>query len=256
MKILMRLVVLAVLTFLLCSCGNGKEEASQSYDSQHDSPTLTLRDENELAMLSIMEAGKLFVSELKNAEEPANKREHQDGSALEAFGGLLNIDTLYVSGVFLDPNTPETYICMVSGFNEYNYGRSVNISFSGPLDSDEPMEWFCAMVHYYERSFFAINTYLDYLKNGDIDGLAAWLAMDGPPTEAQINSAKDTIAYYGSWCDLSELKVRENKTDLQFYGVYVSGFIYTIEDKRGNTFQVETRFGDGICHPVLHYRYY
>jgi hypothetical protein len=106
------------------------------------------------------------------------------------------------------------------------------------------------MVSYYEASDHSLTAYLKYLSNSDVEGLAKWLVMDAPPREIDILLAKDNIAYYQSKYDLFDYKVRENEYALSF-DVYIRGFIYTIEDAKGNTFQVESRFSDGLCYPIL-----
>ena len=253
--------LLSALILLLSSCGSSQgsllppetdetEESSAQPESTTSEPVLT-PGESEQELLRIIEAGKRFVSEMQNGIEPTGKSDSQLGDAREAFARYLKLETLYVSGAFIDPNTPETYTCIISGYNAYNYPRSADINFK----KSESMEWFCSMVHYYRISVSMLEYYLEFLRNSDADGLAVWLGMDGPPSEAIIDSAKDTLAYYQSWCDLSELTIRENEYDLSF-DVYVKGFVYTIEDAKGNTFQVETRIGDGQCFPLLKNRYY
>ena len=209
-----------------------------------------LLDDGDREMLKISEAGKRFILEMQNSTEPAGKRDGHLGDAREAFARYLNLDTLYVSGVLMDPNTPDIYTCMISGYNAYNYPRSVNVIFS----KSESMEWFCPMAHYYQMSDAALETYLAFLQTDDADGLAAWLSWDAPPSQAMIDAARDTLAYYQSWCDLSALTVREDEYALS-YDIFIKGFMYTIEDAKGNTFPVETRFGDGACFPILPHRY-
>ncbi|MDR0325069.1 MAG: hypothetical protein LBI19_03115 [Oscillospiraceae bacterium] len=253
--------VFALLLCLLSSC-SATEEAPSPFvtdeitpssplpPSPPETPFVSSLPEDEQELLRIVAAGKRFVSELQSGVEPSGKSEWQDGDAAAAFGRFLNMETLYVSGVFMDPTMPGFYVCMISGYTQYNYGRSVDVVFRG----DDSLEWSCAMVGYYEQSDFMLDTYLRLLQDGDAEMLANWFGLDGPPSEAMIASAKDTLAYYQSWCDLSKLTVREN--DGLLYDVYIRGFIYTIEDANGNTFQVETRIGDGFCFPVSYHRYY
>ena len=251
MKIKALICLLTTLTVLLCSCVAVQKSLSESSEMTPSYRSVSF-DENEQKILRVMEAGKRFVAELQNEIEPSNKSEEQNNEAREAFGRYLNLDTLYVSGVFLDPNTPSTYTCMISGYNEYNYARSVDVIFTA---EGEQLLWFCPMVHYYKLSDSVLEHYLNFLQNNDADGLAKWLGMDGLPSEAMIYSAIDTVNYYRSFCDFSKLSVRENEYGL-LYDVYIEGFIYTIEDANGGTFQVETSFGDGHCYPILHCRYY
>ena len=249
---IMALFTLFLLTIILISCSPTNEappeNAADVYKTS-ESHTVPI-NENEQEMFCIVEAGKRLISELQSGIEPSNKAEWQRGNAVDVFKRYLKLDTLYVSGLFMNPNTPGSYICMISGYNGYNYGRSIDVSFS----KSEPMIWSCSTVHYCERSDEIIEEYLSFLQNSDANGIAGLIAVDSREPSAEIvESAEKTINYYQSFCDLSEYTIRQNEYDL-IYDILITGFRYTVEDAKRITFQVETRFGEaGYCWPVLYW---
>ena len=249
----------ALWILLLCACSSEsktppaplQDSGAESSTSISDTENVTvplLLDDDEMEMMRILRAGKEFVACLQRGEEPANARD--DGSdAVSAFRRFFRLDSLYVSGVFMNPNMPETYTCMISGLNDFNYARSVKVFYS----HGEPMVWFCSIVYYYPYIDLVIDTYLGYLREKDAYGLAAWLWEGGPPSEKFIGETQSAIDYFNRYFDLSKTSIREAETQIVENYYSAEGFIFRIEDAKGVTFEVELSCGDGLCSPKLPY---
>lgn len=257
MKRVVIFFLLAALSFLSCSCAPAEETPSPPVPPDIEgsappaetlAPSSSSSAEDEAEMLRVMAAGKQFVAELQNRKQPPNAREETGIDAVTAFERFFRPDTLYVSGVFVNPNMPETYICMISGFNQFNYARSVKVYFS----RSEPMTWYCPMVYYSDSIDRVLAYYLGYLRDDDPEGLARWLHEGEMPDERTLDSAKRTAEYFQRHYDLSETSVKEAETLIAEAGFYSDeGFVFTIEDAAGDTFQVELGCGDGLCFPRL-----
>jgi len=202
------------------------------------SPAPPALAEDEKEMLRIVAGGKQFIDELQNGVQPSSARFDEE-DALAAFARFFKVDTLYVSGVNTDPNMPEIYTCIISGYNEFNNGRSVEVLFT----KDEPMEWSCPVARSTAGCDAVLATYLGYLREKDAEGLAGWLLET--PNGQEVERTSKTIEYYNRWFDLSETLVRES----DLWGNDRLKFV--VEDANGITFEVELRYGDGLCFPVL-----
>ena len=126
MKKLFALLLTTALLLGLAACGSTAPSALE---------------EDEREMLRIMAGGKQFIGELQNGKQPSNARFAEE-DALAAFTRFFKIETLYVSGVSTDPNMPDIFACIISGYSEFNYGRSVEVLFT----KGEPMEWSCPIA--------------------------------------------------------------------------------------------------------------
>ena len=195
-------------------------------------------EEDEREMLRIMAGGKQFISELQNGKQPSNARFAEE-DALAAFTRFFKIETLYVSGASTDPSMPDISACIISGYSEFNYGRSVEVLFT----KGEPMEWSCPMAQAAANCDAVLDVYLGHLREKDAQGLASWL--HDTPNAQELELAGNTIEYFNRWFDLSEVSVRES----DLWGN--DRFKFVIEDAKGITFEVELRYSDGSCFPVL-----
>ena len=222
MKKFFTLLMTAALLLGLAACG---------------SPTPPALAEDEIEILRIVAGGKQFIDEIQNSRQPSNARFDEE-DALAAFTRFFKLDTLYVSGVNADPNMPEVTTCIISGYNEFNYGRSVEVIFT----KDKLMEWSCPMAHAAAGCDAVLDTYLGFLRKKDADGLAGWLFET--PSAQEVEQARKTIEYYNRF-DLSETSVRES----DLWGN--DRFKFVVEDAKGTTFEVELRYSDGLCFPVL-----
>lgn len=254
------------MSVILASCGNSPSEQTPQpsplpvFESPMPapSPSPEIYDEHEAKILRIMAAGKAFIKELQNGTVPSNMAEGHEGNAPEIIGRFFDVNALYVSGAYIDPHYPDGGFCFVSATDELGLVRSFDILFQ--TVNGKPMQWFCNLVSYADQSDRNVRIYLDYLEDGNADGLAQWRSIDISPSEEMIASANNALAYYQDFYDLSELTVREDvgfKCTLVYdgsYNAHVEGFQYSVNDANGTTFQVRTRFGDGFCYPILDYR--
>ena len=145
MKKLFTLTFYAVLIVSLCSCRsavetmlleescstsgihlpmpsnpNNSSEIQVSTSNYNDRVDSTALPEDEGEMLRVMAAGNQFIAALQRGEQPMNASERfimPDGGldALAAFERFFFLDTLYVSGVLINPRKAEPYICIISG---------------------------------------------------------------------------------------------------------------------------------------------
>ncbi|MCL1810455.1 MAG: hypothetical protein FWG42_11930 [Clostridiales bacterium] len=193
-----------------------------------------------------LEAGNLFVSELKNRIQPSNEgRFHyydMEYDAVAAFERFFLLDTLHVSGMYVDPNAEGNYICSISGSNQFGETLSVDVVFS----YNDSMSWFCPLVEYCELSSNALEAYLGYLRTNDLDGLARWLAADREASRESSELARMMATYCNRHFDLSETEVSECR-------LIENGFVYSLKDSNGEAFQVEMRYSDGLCLPTVIY---
>jgi len=208
--------------------------------------------EDEAEVLRIMAAGKQFVVALQQGVQPADARDYDNDDvmgAVSAFDRFFHLDTLHVSGVFIDPNMPGSCTCVISGINDYGRAASVKVYFN----QDEPMTWHCPIVYYNSLIDRVMETYLGYLRDNDPYGLAGWLSEVMAPDDEFVREVKRTTDYYNRYYDLSETFIREDQTWIIESGFYSSseGFMFTVEDAKGSTFQVELGCGDGLCFPSL-----
>jgi hypothetical protein len=249
------LMLMIIVIFVSAGCGshntqgNSGESETDSLTGDSNSSAGASNDlgsqipaspaENELKR--IMEAGNLFVYELQNHKQPSNEGNHYydySYDAVAAFERFFLLDTLHVSGMFIDPY--QGYVCQITGKNQYNNDRTTHIMFN----PDDQMKWFCELVEYLEIGDIALETYIKYLREKDDDGLAYWLAIDSEPSVEMVQSAKNRIAYHNSFLDLSQTKVRE-------YDISDGYYRYVVEDANGITFEVEMYYGDGFCQPFF-----
>jgi hypothetical protein len=258
--------MLSAAVLLLCSCKQHTEAppsqvpnvvtetitatqpASDTVSVSHPPPLA----EDEAEMLRVITAGKQFVAELQRREQPVNARDDDNGSTADAvsvFERFFRLDTLHVSGVFIPPDVPGYYICMISGVNEFGSAASVKVYFY----QGELMTWYCPIVYYGASIDRVMEIYLGYLKDNDPYGLAGWLQERLEPDDTFVKEVKRTTDYYNRHYDLSKAFIREDETRIVESGFFYSneGFILTVEDARGNTFQVELGCGDGLCFPHL-----
>lgn len=262
-----RISVLAFILVITLTCGGCNTARPESNDasssatvSSETSPSLqntpdttpasspSTLTEDEAESLRITTAGKQFAEELQNGVQPSNARDESVDNAVAAFERFFKLDTLYVSKVSIASNTEDDYICVISGLNQLNNAQSVRIIFS----RSEPMTWYCSFVKYSADIDRVLEIYLGYLRDNDPDGLATWLNEGESPNDNTIESAKNTVAYFREHYDLSETSVREADTSFVESNAYSNeGFVFTIEDATGNTFQVELDCSDGLCYPLL-----
>lgn len=207
-------------------------------------PILLAEDEAEI--LRIVSAGKQFVAQLQSGEQPSNAREMSTGNAVSAFERFFRLDTLRVTGVYIDPDYTGRYACIISGLTQFNYSISVNVFFN------ENMEWHCPIVQYSEYINDTVDVYLGFLKNNDSYGLANWLSEGITPNDTFLSEAEMITEYFQQNYDLSETFIRENEISIVQAGRFgVEGFIFIIRDANGNSFPVELVCGDGLCYPLL-----
>lgn len=201
------------------------------------SPPLT---EDEQEMLRVVAAGKQFIASLQNGNQPPSGRNTDDTDTVEAFDHFFERDTLYVSGVFMDPNRPESNICMISGRNRFGYDRSVEVLFT----KSTPVQWSCSMSYYYRYCDNTLESYLSFLKNKDTEGLATWMNEGQPPSDKYVAYVQKTIDYFAKYFSLNETTVMESD-------LLDDGFLYTVRDATGDTFPVELHYSDGLMFPLL-----
>lgn len=215
--------------------------------ARNDSTPAPLADD-EAEMLRVIAAGKQFVAALQRGEHPAHAEYEDEQDAVAAFERFFRMDTLHVSGVFIHPNMPDSYICMISGSNEFNNARSVKVSFF----PGDPMSWYCSLVEYAAMIDWVTELYIGYLRDNDAYSLAAWLAVDAPPSDELVREAEATLEYINRLpVDLSEARIRDAL--IVESGSYLSGegFWLTVADASGYSFEVELVCGHGQCRPRL-----
>ena len=198
-------------------------------------------DDDEVEILRVAASGKQFLSELQSGVQPSGARFEDENAAAAAFARFIKLDTLFVSGVRLYPDANYD-VCIVSGYNEHNYFRSVEVQFL----RDEQAGWLCPMVTYAPRCDAVLDAYLGYLRDKDAQGLAAWFREGDTPSAREVEQTKKAIAYYNGFLDLSETTVWEEQSDL-----LDNGFRFVVKDAKGVTFDVELHYGDGLCYPRL-----
>jgi len=226
--------------------------ATPDSDGLADSAALLLLSEDEAEMIRVMIAGKQFISALQCGEQPINASERfamPDGGldALAAFERFFIMDTLYVSGVFINPKKAEPYICMISGIGRYRMEtQRVQLHF----DRSEPIKWSCSLVYYNPLIDYTIERYLGYLRDEDAYGLASWLSGWPEPDDAIISAVRKTIDYYTQH-DLSEVIIKDDLWIVESDFYYAEGYRRGIVDAIGYSFCLELICGDGYCFPCL-----
>jgi len=264
MKKIIALGILAVLLVTLCSCKSNTEDppgnnSGGTAGPPTTSPTplgtgnlqyTTLFADDDLEILRVIDAGKLFVAKLQIGEQPENARDLTMENAALAFERFFVPDTLRISGVFIDPNETGSYTFIVSGLDENNYARSVKVYFR----EGEPMTWYCPMVYYSAMIDSVVGDYLGFLRNNNSYNLASWLLENQvTPDESYVREVSMTMDYLNRNYELAGAFIREDETRIIETGLYsTEGFIVTVEDAGGNTFQIELNCGDGLIYPTLH----
>jgi hypothetical protein len=111
------------------------------------------------------------------------------------------------------------------------------------FQNDDP-RFFCPLSRYGKQSSRSVETYLNYLLEGDAAKLSQWLSIDGR-ADYFLDEAKRLIEHYRQY-DLSKIEIVNFDYDHE-----IDKLVYRIQDGNKETFEILMKYGDGFSMPDL-----
>ena len=159
-------------------------------------------------------------------------------NTVNMFEKIFDISTLVVSEVSLSNTMPNVYTCDIVGSGPPGERR---MPLYLVFQEGNP-RYRCELSDYGEQSLISVETYLDYLLRGDARELSRWLGIDGGE-ELFLKEAIHLIEQYKMY-DLSNTTVVGFDYDMGM-------FVYTIQDARGELFDIYMVNSDGHSMPWI-----
>ena len=190
--------------------------------------------QNQLGTAQSM--AQLYIDAIKNGLDLANNED-----AIEMFDLLFNRQTLAVTNLRLaDNEMPDGYQCDI-------VGSGPNGERIAPLfiifQQDDP-RFSCPLPRYGKQSRSAVETYLNYLFEGDAAKLSRWLS-DDLDSSYLLDEANRLIEYYRQY-DLSKMEI------VNFdYNNETNRFVYRVQDGNEEEFEIFLSYGDGFSMPDI-----
>lgn len=255
--------VLPVIIIILLSAGcnaDRNQASSSSVDATQNAPvgppeTLSLQPDHEFivdgtldkeaVMASyrknqsdtVQSMAQLYIDAIKNGLDLAN-----DEDAIEMFDLLFNRQTLAVVNLRPEDNDmPDGYQCDIVGSGP-NGDRIVPLFII--FQEDNP-RFSCPLPRYGRQSRSSVESYLNYLSEGDAAKLSQWLSIDGDSSYLS-DKANRLIEHYRPY-DLSKTEVVNFDYDNE-----TSRFVYRIHDANEEEFEVLMGYGDGFSMPDIY----
>lgn len=179
---------------------------------------------------------QLYIDTIKNGLDLANNED-----AIEMLDLLFNRQTLAVTNLRLaDNEMPDGYQCDIVGSGP-NGDRIVPLFII--FQQDDP-RFSCPLPRYGKQSRSSVETYLNYLFEGDAAKLSRWLSID-MGGDYLLDEANRLIKYYRQY-DLSKMEI------VNFdYNYETSRFVYRIQDGNEEEFEISMSYGDGFSMPDI-----
>ena len=179
---------------------------------------------------------QLYIKAIRNGHDLTN-----DEDAIEMFDLLFDRHTLAVTNLRSADNMPDSYQCDIAG-NGPNGERIVPLFII--FHEDDP-RFFCSLSRYGKQSRRSVETYLNYLFEGNVAELSQWLSIDGG-SEYFLDEATRLIEHYSQY-DLSKTEIVNFDYDHE-----ISRFVYRIRDAHKKEFEVYMNYGDGQTMPDIY----
>ncbi len=179
---------------------------------------------------------QLYIDAIKNGLDLVN-----DEDGIEMFDLLFNRQTLAITNLRSEDYMQEGYQCDIVG-NGPNGERIVPLFII--FQEDDP-RFFCPLSQYGKQSRRSVETYLNYLLEGEAAKLSQWLSIDGGP-DYFLDEANRLIEHYRQY-DLSKTEI------VNFdYSHEINRFVYRIQDGNEEKFEVFMSYGDGFSMPDIY----
>ncbi len=179
---------------------------------------------------------QLYIDAIRNGLDLAN-----DEDAIEMFDLIFNRQSLAVTNLRPDDYMPDGYQCDI-------VGRGPDGDRIVPLfiifQEDDP-RFFCPLSHYGKQSRRSVETYLNYLLEGEAAKLSQWLSIDGG-NDNFIDEANRLIEHYRQY-DLSKTEIINFDYDYE-----KNRFVYRVQDGNEEKFEVFMSYGDGFSMPDIY----
>lgn len=178
---------------------------------------------------------QLYIGAIRDGRDLAN-----DEAAIEMFDLLFDRQTLAVTNVRPEDNMPDGYQCDITGSGA-NGERIVPLLII--FQQDDP-RFSCPLSRYGKQSLRSVETYLNYLFEGDAAELSRWLSIDGDGGYL-LDEANRLIEHYRKY-DLSKTQIVGFDYDRE-----INRFIYRVQSGSGEEFEVFMSYGDGHTMPDI-----
>lgn len=178
---------------------------------------------------------RMYIEAIKNGQDLAN-----DEDAIEMFDLLFDRQTLAVTNLRPADNMPDSYQCDIAGSGP-NGDRIVPLFII--FQRDDP-RFFCPLSRYGKQSRKSVETYLNYLFEGEAIELSRWLSIDGD-SGYFLDEANRLIEHYRKY-DFSKTEIVNFDYDNE-----INRFVYHVQDRNEKGFEVFMSYGDGFSMPDI-----
>ena len=223
-----------IIILLLAGCNADSNQEFIVNDALDKEAVLDAYRQKQLDTAQSM--AQLYIDAIKNGLDLAN-----DEDAIETFDLLFNRQTLAVTNLRQEDYMPDSYRCDIVGSGP-NGDRVVPLFI---IFQENDPRFFCPLSHYGNQSRKTVETYLNYLSEGDAAKLSQWISIDGDK-DYFLDEANHLIEYYRQY-DLSKTEIVNFDYDHE-----ISRFVYSIQDGKGEKFEVIIGYGDGFAMPDIY----
>lgn len=249
-----------IIILLLAGCNADSDQAaSPSVDAEQNAPADTpgtplpqpeheFIADGKLNIESVMAAyrqnrldtaqsmAQLYIEAIRDGQDLAN-----DEAAIEMFDLLFDRQTLSVTNLGPADGMPDSYRCDIAGSGP-NGDRIVPLFII--FQADDP-RFSCPLSRYGKQSRDSVETYLNYLLEGEAAELSRWLSIDGD-SGYFLAEANRLIEHYRQY-DLSKTEI------VNFdYNHELSRFVYRVQDGNKEEFEIFMSYGDGHTMPDIY----